>query len=189
MIESVELFEYAERRLDIEDTRFISRGVGLKAAGSGTGFLTGFLLMALRAGEGSCELSFVKGARGSAGSGETTGLDPRAGPLPEVAALIVAMPRPCCRDGNGSAGGCGNGMVPSKVVVVVVLVLLARAGGGTGKAFEKRERPVLGAARKSFESIVYVCILSSVSVAPDRVDYFWIWQVGFQTANVARAIA
>jgi len=158
LAESVELFEYAESRLDIEDTRFISRGVGLKAAGSGTGLRTGFRLMALRAGEGSCELSFAKGARGSAGSGETMGLGSKAGARLGAAAVIVAMPRPCCRDGNGIAGNCGNGVMPSEVVgvvVVVMLVLLAGAAGGAGKAFEKRECPVLGAARRSLGSMVY----------------------------------
>lgn len=55
--ESAELLEYADRRLEIEDMRFICFGVGATGCGgAAAGLLTGFLRIILE-GDSICEAS------------------------------------------------------------------------------------------------------------------------------------
>lgn len=132
--ESDEVFEYADRRLDMEETRFIffdlAAADGAGFAGNPTGFL-GIALVCVCMGAASMVLL----SGGNEGRGKLPKFDLMPG-LVLVLTLTLSF-----RGGNGEYGRDG------RLREAVRGLSSSNPGGGAGSAFEKRERPDLGVSR------------------------------------------
>lgn len=137
------MLEYADRRLDIEETRFIFFDVAVVVGAGFAGNPTGFLGI-----DRFCVCKIVVSMllpEGRAGRGELTKSDLMLG-LVLVLVLTLTL---SFLGGNGEYSEAGGSRVAVRGLTS------SNSGGGAGSAFEKRERPDLGAWRVAITGTTY----------------------------------